>query len=53
MDTHELFKKIPMVRSVIYTVSKEDIERSSMLEESDLGRKYVVIKGTIFFLDNS
>lgn len=38
-------------RYTVYEVSEEDIERSSTLEEDDLGRYYIVVQGCFQFVD--
>ena len=35
---------------MVYQITREDIARSSTLEDSDMGRYYIVFNGTIQFV---
>ena len=35
-----------------YTVNEDTLERFGTLEESDLGKMYVLVKGAIHFVEN-
>ena len=40
------------MNTVVLQITEEDIDRSSRLERSDLGRYYILVSGCIHFVEN-